>query len=63
MIVIPRAKLVFLDVYIMISKIYLNGGFESNFSVILGFSISPEYMSAVGFQKSAIDLMLENVSN
>ena len=31
---------------------YLNGGFERSFSVILGFSMSPENMSAVGFQKS-----------
>jgi len=40
----------------MISKIYLNGGFERSFYVILGFSISPENMSAVGFQKSPIFL-------
>lgn len=33
---------------------YLNGGLDKSFYVILGLSIKPEYMSEVGFQKSAI---------
>jgi len=36
------------------SKIYLKGGFERSFYVILGLSIRPENKSEVGFQKSAI---------
>jgi len=40
---------------------YLNGGFERSFSVILGFSISPENMSAVGFQKSPMIFIVDFV--
>jgi hypothetical protein len=36
------------------SKIYLKGGFDNNFSVIFGLSIKPENISLVGFQKSPI---------
>jgi len=47
---LPLPKFVFLHVYMIMSKMYLNGGFDNSFYVIFGLSISPENMSEVGFQ-------------
>ncbi len=48
-------KPVFLVVSEKMSKRYLNGGLQSSFSFIFGFSIKTVNISAVGFQKSPID--------
>jgi hypothetical protein len=53
---VPLAKPVFLVTAVKMSKRYLKGGLQSNFSFMVGLSIKELNMSAVGFQKSPIAL-------